>query len=134
MAAEDDPASENLDVYDTRTGWWHPVIGEISLPDGWEFLASGDAFVTRRVKAGGVYWTAWKPKNRRGGHRRRLGLLAPGAAVDEEPVNIERPERVHGCVLPRVRPQSKRAVRDRGQRRASRGCVPSDRMNASAHT
>lgn len=82
MAAEDDPASENLDVYDTRTGWWHPVIGEISLPDGWEFLASGDAFVTRRVKAGGVYWTAWKPKNRRGGHRRRLGLLAPGAAVD----------------------------------------------------
>ncbi len=81
MVAEDDPASENLDVYDTRTGWWHPVIGEIGLPDGWEFLASGDAFVTRRVKAGGVYWTAGRPKNRRGGHRRRLGLLAPGAAV-----------------------------------------------------
>ena len=82
VVAEDDPASGHLDVYDTRTGWWHPVIGEISLPDGWEFLASGDAFVTRRVKAGGVYWTTWKPKNRRGGHRRRLGLLAPGAAVD----------------------------------------------------
>jgi hypothetical protein len=74
--------SENLDVYEARTGWWHPVIGEVGLPDGWEFLASGDAFVTRRVKAGGVYWTAWKPKNRGGGHRRRLGLLAPGAAVE----------------------------------------------------
>ena len=33
VVAEDDPASENLDVYDTRTGRWHPAIGEIGLPD-----------------------------------------------------------------------------------------------------
>jgi hypothetical protein len=82
MAAEKNPASENLDVYDTKAGWWHPVIGDLDVPDGWEFLASGDAFVTRRVKAGGVYWSAWRPKNQRGGHRRRLGLLAPTAAID----------------------------------------------------
>ena len=82
MAVEEDPASENLDVYDTRAGWWHPAIGDLVVPDGWEFLASGDAFVTRRVKAGGFYWSAWKPKNRRGGHRRRLGLLAPTTAID----------------------------------------------------
>lgn len=83
MVAPEDPASENLDVYDTKAGWWNPDVGDLVVPDGWEFLASGDAFVTRRVKAAGVYWNAWKPKNRRGGHRRRLGLLAPTAAIDE---------------------------------------------------
>ncbi len=57
------------------------MLGDLELPDGWEFLASGDAFITRRVKADGVYWNAWKPRNRRGGHRRRLGLLAPSAAI-----------------------------------------------------
>jgi len=82
MVAQEDPASENLDVYDTKAGWWSPDRGDLVVPDGWEFLASGDAFVTRRVKAAGVYWSAWKPKNRRGGHRRRLGLLAPTAAID----------------------------------------------------
>ena len=82
MVAQGDPASDNLDVYDTKAGWWNPDLGELVVPDGWEFLASGDAFVTRRVKAAGVYWSAWKPKNRRGGHRRRLGLLAPTAAID----------------------------------------------------
>lgn len=81
MVGEDDPTSENLDVYDTRTGRWHPVLGDLEVPDDWEFLASGDAFITRRVKADGVYWNAWKPRNRRGGHRRRLGLLAPSAAI-----------------------------------------------------
>ena len=82
MAAQENPASENLDVDDTKAGWWHPEFGDLDVPDGWEFWESGDAFVTRRVKAAGVYWSAWKPKNRRGGHRRRLGLLAPAAAID----------------------------------------------------
>lgn len=82
MVAQEDPASENLDVYDTKAGWWNPDLGELDVPDGWEFLASGDAFVTRRVKAAGLHWSAWKPKSRRGGHRRRLGLLAPAAAID----------------------------------------------------
>jgi hypothetical protein len=82
MVAQGDPASANLDVYDTKAGWWNPDLGDLVVPDGWEFLASGDAFVTRRVKAAGVYWNAWKPKNRRGGHRRRLGLLAPTAVID----------------------------------------------------
>ncbi len=82
MVAQEDPGSEHLDVYDTKAGWWNPDLGDVVVPDGWEFLASGDAFVTRRVKAAGLYWSAWKPKNRRGGHRRRLGVLAPAAAID----------------------------------------------------
>ena len=82
MVAQEDPTLENLDVYDTKAGWWNPDVGDLVVPDGWEFLASGDAFVTRRVKAAGVYWNAWRPKDRRGGHRRRLGVLAPTAAID----------------------------------------------------
>lgn len=41
----------NLDIYMTREGPWNPEHGEIDIPDDWEFLPSGDAFVTRRVKA-----------------------------------------------------------------------------------
>ena len=60
MVAEDDPASENLDVYDTKTGWWHPELGDVEVPDGCS-LASGDVFITRRVKADGVYGTCGNP-------------------------------------------------------------------------
>lgn len=44
----------NLDVYDTREGLWNPEHGSVDLPEGWEFLAAGDTFVTRRVKAAGT--------------------------------------------------------------------------------
>ena len=49
---------------------------------GWEFLPSGDAFVTRRVKAAGVYWKLWRPRGRNRPHRRLLGLLAPAAVIE----------------------------------------------------
>jgi hypothetical protein len=67
-------------VYDTKTGLWHPELGELTQPDGWDFLPAGDAFVTRRVKAAGVYWVLFRPKGRRE-HRRQLGLLAPTDAI-----------------------------------------------------
>jgi Uncharacterized conserved protein (DUF2293) len=79
--ADADVGVLNLDVYDTREGLWNPEHGSVELPDGWEFLPAGDAFVTRRVKAAGVYWTAWRPRGRNRPHRRKLGLFAPTAAI-----------------------------------------------------
>ena len=80
MVAERDPTAEHLEVYDTKSGLWHPELGELTQPDGWSFLPAGDAFVTRRVKAAGVYWVLFRPKGRRE-HRRQLGLLAPADAI-----------------------------------------------------
>jgi hypothetical protein len=72
----------NLDVYDTKEGLWNPEHGPLEEPPGWEFLPTGDAFVTRRVKAAGVYWNLWRPRGRNRPHRRKLGLLAPITAID----------------------------------------------------
>lgn len=72
----------HLDVYLTREGPWNPDHGEIEIPDDWEFLPSGDAFVTRRVKAAGRFWVAWRPRGRNRQHRRRLGLWAPKETID----------------------------------------------------
>jgi hypothetical protein len=80
--AEPDLTSLNLDVYDTRQGPWNPDHGEIKIPGDWDFLPSGDAFVTRKVKGGGVYWVAWRPRGKGRPHRRLLGLWAPSEAVE----------------------------------------------------
>jgi hypothetical protein len=73
----------HLDVYDTRKGPWNPQHGELEIPVDWDFLPSGDAFVTRTVKASGVYWVAWRPRDRNRQHRRRLGLWAPRVAIEQ---------------------------------------------------
>jgi len=52
---EVDLTTLHLDVYMARNGPWNPDHGETEIPDDWEFLASGDAFVTRRVKAAGMF-------------------------------------------------------------------------------
>jgi hypothetical protein len=72
----------NLEVYDTKNGLWCPDHGDVELPEGWEFLAAGDNFVTRRVKASGVYWTLWLPRGRHRAHRRKIGVLAPRVTID----------------------------------------------------
>ena len=77
---EVDLTTLHLDVYMTRNGPWNPDHGEIEIPNDWEFLASGDAFVTRRVKAAGMFWVAWRPRGRNQ-HRRRLGIWAPKEAI-----------------------------------------------------
>jgi len=74
-------ALSKLDVYDTKDGLWHPEHGELEPPEEWEFLPAGDAFLTRRVSAGGVYWVVWRPKGR-SEHRRKLGLLAPRTVIE----------------------------------------------------
>lgn len=71
-----------LDAYESRDGWWNPEHGDVLPPEGWEFLPSGDAFVTRTVKAAGVYWLAWAPRSRSRRHRRLLGLLAPRDTIE----------------------------------------------------
>ena len=53
--AADNSAELNLDVYDSGELFWHPELGELALPDGWELLGAGATFVTRRVKTAGVY-------------------------------------------------------------------------------
>ena len=80
--AASDLTGLQLDVYMTREGPWNPDHGDVEIPDGWEFLAAGDAFVTRRVKAAGTYWVAWRPRGRNRQHRRRLGLWAPREVIE----------------------------------------------------
>jgi Uncharacterized conserved protein (DUF2293) len=76
-----DIAALQLDIYDTRQGWWSPGHGDLEIPDGWEYLPAGDAFLTRTVKAAGVYWLCWRPRSRNSPHRRLQGLWAPAAAI-----------------------------------------------------
>jgi hypothetical protein len=80
---DDEPITEMvLDVYDGRDGLWNPERGTVQMPKGWEFLPSGDAFVTRRVKVTSTYWAFWRPRSRSVPHRRLLGLLAPSATIE----------------------------------------------------
>jgi hypothetical protein len=75
------PDELNLDVYDNGNGLWNPDHGELEAPDGWEFLPSGDAFLTRRVKASGAFWVVYRPRGRNRPHRRLLGLWAPADTI-----------------------------------------------------
>jgi hypothetical protein len=78
---DDDIRELNLDVYDTKAGWWNPDHGELDIPEDWEFLPQGDPYLTRTVKALGMWWHAWLPRTRRRPHRRSVGLWAPAAVI-----------------------------------------------------
>jgi len=47
-------------------------------PNGWAFLPSGDAGITRKVKAGGEYW---KVEFKKGRYTMSKGLWAPAACI-----------------------------------------------------
>jgi hypothetical protein len=79
---EPDLTQQQIDLYLGRDGWWNPDAGVVEPPGGWELLGRGDAFLTRRVKAGGIYWLAWAPKTRSRPHRTAIGLLAPKETID----------------------------------------------------
>lgn len=81
--SDSDITRQNIDVYMTKEGPWNPDHGELAFPDDRELLPFGDAFVTRRVKAAGTYWIAWRRRSRKRRHRRRVGLWAPKASVEE---------------------------------------------------
>lgn len=105
----------HLDVYLTRKGPWNPDHGEIEIPDDWEFLPSGDAFLTRRVKAAGRFWVAWRPRGRYRPHRRRLGLWAPREtieAVEAEAAATEAQRSKHREHSARARGKQEAAYRD----------------------
>lgn len=50
-----------------------------AVPEGWAFLAPGDAGLTRRVKAAGPYWVVQETVGRRVFSR---GLWAPAATIE----------------------------------------------------
>ncbi len=76
------PTKANLRVYHAKEDpnrWWSPDHeGLLDTPKGWNFLSSGDAFVTGQVKAMGPYWVILK---RRKGYTATVGLLAPSANI-----------------------------------------------------
>ena len=77
MPNKQDHSDEMLWVYPPRTEsekWWCRQYGSIEIPEGWESLPPGDAFVTRQVKLMGPHWIAKKPAK---GYTRTLGIWAP---------------------------------------------------------
>jgi hypothetical protein len=65
VMVDEDPTGLHLEVYDTKSGLWHPELGDLDQPDGWDVLPAGDAFVTRQVKAAGDYWVLFRPEGSR---------------------------------------------------------------------
>ena len=101
-----DHSDEILWVYPPRTepeSWWCPQYGHIEIPEGWESLPPGDAFVTTQVKSMGPYWVAKKPAKGYSGTR---GIWAPKE-------NIEAAQRL--AEETRVQREAKRTV-SRAQR------------------
>ena len=77
MTNKQDHSEEVLWVYpprDESETWWCRQYGNIDIPQGWEPLPPGDAFVTRQVKLMGPHWVAKKPTK---GYTRTLGIWAP---------------------------------------------------------
>ena len=66
-----------LPVWHAREGegYWNPRRGSVAVPEGWVFVAAGDAFVTREVKKG-PHWVLFK---RRKGYTATLGVFCPDA-------------------------------------------------------
>jgi hypothetical protein len=85
----DELTGEHLDVYDTKAGSWNPDHGDLEIPIGWEFMPAGDAFLTRTVKAAGIYWLSWQPKSRHRQHSRLLGLWAPAETIATARIRAE---------------------------------------------
>ena len=82
MPNRQDHSDEILWVYPPRTeseNWWCHQYGNIEIPEGWEALPPGDAFVTRQVKLMGPHWVAKKPAK---GYTRTLGIWAPKENIE----------------------------------------------------
>jgi len=82
MPNKQDHSNEILWVYPPRTeseSWWCCQYGNIEIPEGWEALPPGDAFVTKQVKLMGPHWVAKKPAK---GYTRTLGIWAPKENIE----------------------------------------------------
>lgn len=79
MARQPAVEDRGLPVWHAKEGegYWTPERGNVSVPDGWVFVPSGDAFVTREVKRG-PHWVLLK---RRTGYTATLGVFCPEASL-----------------------------------------------------
>ena len=66
---------------DEEDDLWAKDFGNLLVPEGWEFLPRGDAFITRHAKKG-THWVLLGKFNKRGGYRPVIGLFAPTAAIE----------------------------------------------------
>lgn len=80
MAQQAPSRISGLAVWHARDGegYWNPERGNLPVPDGWVFLPSGDAFLTRQVKKG-PHWILLK---RRKDYTARLGVFCPEENLD----------------------------------------------------
>ena len=82
MPNKQEHSNEILWVYPPRAeseNWWCRQYGNIDIPEGWEFLPLGDAFITRQAKLMGPHWVAKKPAK---GCTRTLGIWAPKENIE----------------------------------------------------
>jgi hypothetical protein len=81
-----DPATRALVVYAARPeeaeqgDAWNSEYGLLRVPDHWEFLPRGDAFITRFVKRG-PHWLLKGKFNRKGCYRPTIGVYAPAETI-----------------------------------------------------
>ena len=60
-------------------GYWAPDYGEVAVPQGWEFLKTGDAGLTRAVRKAGPYWEVVEKAGR---FTKVVGTLAPAQLIE----------------------------------------------------
>ena len=112
----EDLAKQSLVVYRTRPeeggDVWTPEHGAVSIPEGWQFLPRGDAFVTRRVKQG-PHWVLKGRYSRKGGYTPVHGVYAPAEAIVDAQAAAD----------------ESRAARECSREKSPRGC---DHLSSSA--
>lgn len=77
----------NLIVYEVgdwqKDGVSELHFGRIPVPEGWNLLESGDALLTRRVKARGKYWEYYHELKTKP-YDKKIGIFAPANVIEEE--------------------------------------------------
>ncbi|MDP6526981.1 MAG: DUF2293 domain-containing protein [Kiritimatiellia bacterium] len=70
------------DRTDTEDGLCASGYGSVEVPEDWEYLPRGNAFLTRRAKKG-PHWVLMGSYNKRRGYRPTKGVYAPCATIEE---------------------------------------------------
>ena len=60
--------------------FWNPELGELDEPQGWDFLPSGDIFLTRTVKKIGPYWVLLRRMKK---YTITVGILCPTESIEK---------------------------------------------------
>ncbi|MCK5559372.1 MAG: DUF2293 domain-containing protein [Thermoplasmata archaeon] len=77
MKNSENHSNEILIVFLSRDDpkrWWCKQYRNIQIPERWDFLPSGDTYITRQVKRMGSHWVAKKHAK---GYTITLGIMAP---------------------------------------------------------